>query len=162
VQIARLWNDDNKTINKNLKERTARYEEAKEKLEVAIGHPVHKIKSVMDEANKVSGLDIKVRQQAQPTRKAFPVCEYDWKDSHWASSTERELTEICRRREMPGYGPKAAMLKWLDTGSVDYEDLYVGSLEQMCMERGIKHKSSDKKVELIKKLREADEAEDKE
>jgi hypothetical protein len=32
----------------------------------------------------------------------------------------------------------------------------------MCMERGIKHKSSDKKVELIKKLREADEAEDKE
>jgi hypothetical protein len=54
------------------------------------------------------------------------------------------------------------MLKWLDTGSVDYEDLYVGSLEQMCMERGIKHKSSDKKVELIKKLREADEAEDKE
>jgi hypothetical protein len=162
VQIARLWNDDNKTINKNLKERTARYKEAKDKLEVAIGHPVHKIKSVMDEANEVSGLDIKVRQQAQPIRKAFPVCEYDWKDSHWASRTERELTEICRRREMPGYGPKAAMLKWLDTGSVDYEDLYVGSLEQMCMERGIKHKSSDKKVELIKKLREADEAEDKE
>jgi hypothetical protein len=162
VQIARLWNDDNKTINKNLKERTARYEEAKDKLAVAIGHPVHKIKYVMDEANEVNGLDIKVRQQAQPTRKAFPVCEYDWKDSHWASRTERELTEICRRREMPGYGPKAAMLKWLDTGSVDYEDLYVGSLEQMCMERGIKHKSSDKKVELIKKLREADEAEDKE
>jgi hypothetical protein len=47
VQIARLWNDDNKTINKNLKERTARYEKAKDKLEVAIGHPVHKIKSVV-------------------------------------------------------------------------------------------------------------------
>jgi hypothetical protein len=162
TQIARLWNDDNKTVRKNLKERTAEYEKAKAKLEGAIGHPVYKIKSVMDEAKEVSGLDIKVREQAQTTRKVFPVCEYDWKDSHWASRTERELAEICRRREMPGDGPKAAILKWLDTGSVDYEDLYVGSLEQMCMKRGIKHKSSDKKLELIKKLREADEAENKE
>jgi hypothetical protein len=160
VQIARLWNDDNKTVNKNLKERTAKYEEAKAKLEVAIGHPVHKIESVMAEGDEMRRLDTKVLEQAQPIRK--PVCAYNWKDSHWASRTERELSEICRRREMPGSGPKAAMLKWLDTGSVDYEDLYVDSLVQMCMERGIKHKSSDNKVELIKKLREADGADDKE
>jgi len=25
---------------------------------------------------------------------------------------------------MPGYGPKAEILKWLDTGKVDYQDLY--------------------------------------
>jgi hypothetical protein len=162
VQIARLWNDDNKTVDKKLKELTAKHETAKAKLEATIGHPMYEVKPAMEEAEEVRRLDTKILEQAQPTRKPVTVCTYDWKDSHWASRTERELTEICRRREMPGYGPKAATLKWLDTGSVDYEDLYVDSLEQMCMERGIKHKSSDNKVELIKKLREADEAEDKE
>jgi hypothetical protein len=145
-----------------LKKYTAEYEKAKAELEVAIGHPVDRIKPIMDEMNELYSSDTQIRQEAQPTRKAVPICEYNWKDSHWASRTERELSEICRRREMPGHGPKAAMLKWLDTGSVDYEDLYGFSLEQMCSERGIKYKSSDKKLDLIKRLREADAAEDKE
>jgi hypothetical protein len=162
MQIARLWNDDNKSVDKKLKEFTAEHENAKAKLEAAIGHAIHRVKPIMDEAEEVRRLDIEMREQTQPARNPLPVCAYNWKDSHWASRTERELSEICRRREMPGSGPKAAMLKWLDTGSVDYEDLYVGSLEQMCCKRGIRHKSSDNKVELIKKLREADEAEDKE
>jgi hypothetical protein len=60
---------------------------------------------------------------------------------------------------MPGHGPKAAMLKWLDTGSVEYEDLYAGSLEMICFRRGIKHRSGEKKVDLIRRLKEADEQE---
>jgi hypothetical protein len=50
------------------------------------------------------------------------------------------------------------MIKWLETGSVDYEDLYAGSLEIMCMKRGLHVKIGAKKVDLIKRLREDDEA----
>ena len=58
---------------------------------------------------------------------------------------------------MPGHGPKAAMLKWLDTGNIEYEEMYIGGLASICSERGIKHKVNDNKVDLIKRLREADE-----
>lgn len=60
---------------------------------------------------------------------------------------------------MPGHGPRAALLKWLDTGSVEYEDLYAGSLGVICYRRWIKHRSGEKKVDLIRRLKEADEQE---
>lgn len=103
--------------------------------------------------------DYSIEQKAKETRPQIPICDDEWQDSHWASRTERELREICTRREFPGSGPKAAMIKWLDTGSVDYEDLYAFSLEQICRSRGLPAKSGEKKLDLVRKLNEADEAE---
>lgn len=87
-----------------------------------------------------------------------PICDYDWSGSHWAERTEREISEICHRREMPGHGsaPKAAQLKWLDTGVVEYSDFYISGLEVMCRERGIKYKYDAKKEYYISLLEEDD------
>lgn len=106
-----------------------------------------------------SAVDNQIQTQARMSRSRIRICDYNWRESHWASRTERQLNEICSRREMPGSGPKAAMIKWLDTGSVEYDDLYVGSLERICAERGIKYRSGEKKVELVRLLEESDEQE---
>lgn len=60
---------------------------------------------------------------------------------------------------MPGRGaaPKAAQLKWLDMGSVEYADFYISGLEIM---RGIKHKYEAKKEYYIALLEEDDEREE--
>jgi hypothetical protein len=63
------------------------------------------------------------------------------------------------RREMPGSGPKAAMIKWLETGNIEYDELYAFSLESLCRDRDIKFKSREKKAELVRLLKEADERE---
>jgi hypothetical protein len=47
------------------------------------------------------------------------------------------------------------MIKWLDTGIVDYEDLWAFSLENLCDKRGLTH-SGFKRLELAQKLREDD------
>ena len=110
---------------------------------------------VGDQEERRLGHDSKFQRQAEkllPT----PVCRYNWEDSPWAEKTERQLTKICKTRGMPGGGPKAAKIKWLDTGNVDYEDMYTTELAIMCMERGLKYKSKDKKVDLVRLLREAD------
>lgn len=60
---------------------------------------------------------------------------------------------------MPGHGPKAAMVKFLDTDSVEYEDLYASSLGSMCYKRGIAYKSTAKKDDLVRILKEADDEE---
>ena len=63
------------------------------------------------------------------------------------------------RREMLGSGPKAAMIKWLETGNIEYDELYAFSLESLCRDRDIKFKSREKKAELVRLLKEADERE---
>jgi hypothetical protein len=63
------------------------------------------------------------------------------------------------RREMPGSGPKASMIKWLETGNIEYDELYAFSLESLCRDRGIKFKSGEKKAELVRLLKEADKRE---
>ena len=60
---------------------------------------------------------------------------------------------------MPGSGPKAAMIKWLETGNIEYDELYAFSLESLCRDRDIKFKSREKKAELVRLLKEADERE---
>jgi hypothetical protein len=60
---------------------------------------------------------------------------------------------------MPGSGPKAAMIKWLETGNIEYDELYAFSLESLCTDKGIKFKSGEKKAELVRLLKEADERE---
>lgn len=89
----------------------------------------------------------------KPIKAEGPFCACDGSRSHWASRKDRELAEICQRKEMTGHGPKAAMLKWLNTGSVDYEDLYMISLEMLCKERGIKYKSKETGIQLAEKLK---------
>ena len=51
------------------------------------------------------------------------------------------------------------MLKWLDTGDIEYEDMYIGGLTSICRERDVAYKGSAKKMDLVRLLREADEAE---
>jgi hypothetical protein len=155
AQITRLQNYDRKTIAKDLEKLRARHDSLKLELESKVGHPVNS-SEVLSEENNLRALDIQIQQQ-EPRRSPVPICDYKWQDSHWAGRTERELTEICSRREMPGCGPKAAMIKWLDTGVVEYEDLYTSGLENICRQRGVPCKSKDKKDDLIRRLREADE-----
>jgi hypothetical protein len=157
--IARLKSNDRQKLAKNISKTKQEYISLQRQLELRIGHTVED-SNLFQEEERLRAVDNQLQMQAQTSRPGIPICDYKWRESHWASRTERQLSEICLRREMPGHGPKAAMIKWLDTGSVDYEDLYVGSLERMCTERGIKHRSGEKKVELVRLLKEADERED--
>ncbi|KAF7918948.1 hypothetical protein BELL_0596g00080 [Botrytis elliptica] len=146
-------------LTASLKTRKEEYNKAKEELEKSIGHPVLDIAIVMGRYNAILRRDHEIVDNYQPIRKPGPVCDYDWKDSHWAGKTERELRDMCRRQGMEGWGTKATHIKWLETGSVEYEDLSVTSLEIMCRKRGIKFKSGTKRLDLAMKLRETDEKE---
>jgi hypothetical protein len=160
VLVQRLRADDRKTLTKKLGEAKEECKLLKAKLESLIGHSLQAVED-REAQREHQRRDIELQMSHKPTRLG-PICDYNWKDSHWASRTERQLREICARREMPGAGPKAAMLKWLDTGEVEYTDLYVHSLEQMCRKRGLRVKSGATRGELAKLLREADEMEDEE
>lgn len=81
-------------------------------------------------------------------------CDYDWKQSNWTSRSNLELIEICQRREIPGADTGATMIKWLETGHLEYEDLYVSSLEALC--RGAW--AGSLWLEFAEKLREHDAA----
>ncbi|PVH71456.1 hypothetical protein DL98DRAFT_521047 [Cadophora sp. DSE1049] len=154
----RLWNHEKKDLAKTIKLRKEKLEENNAEMESYIGHPVPR--GMDTRAREEKAEDARISNEMWVSRRnAVPVCDYDWKDSHWAGRTERELNEICSRRGMPGYGPKAAMLKWLDTGNIDYQDMYMGGLTRICHERGIGYKESDKKADLVRRLSEADEAE---
>ena len=158
AQIKRLQNDDLKSIAKKLMKIRKERDSLKLELESKVGHPVNASEELKKE-DKLRAIDNQIERQAHnPSPK--PICDYNWQDSHWADRTGQQLREICSRREMPGSGPKAAMLKWLDTGNVEYEDLYTSGLESMCRDRGIHYKSGAKKAELVTLLREADENEE--
>jgi len=156
--IARLRANDRKKLVKDIQKAEEGSRSTKEQLEVQIGHSIEDT-DLMRIESSIDSLDNQLQSQAQLSRPRKPICEYDWRQSHWASRTERELWDICQRRGMPASGPKAALIKWLDTGSAEYEDLYAGSLEMICYRRGIKHRSGEKKVNLIRILEEADERE---
>jgi hypothetical protein len=159
AMIARLRSNDQRKLAKDITEARKKHLSWKQQLETQVGHPVDDTE-VKRKENNVNSVDRQMQTQAQTSRPKIPICDFNWRESHWASRTERDLREICRRRDMPGLGPKAAMIKWLETGSVEYEDLYGFSLEMMCMERKIKYKRDGKKVELIRSLKEADEQEE--
>jgi len=147
-------------IEKELKKHKRDFALIKQQLETRIGHPINVLASVHEE-DKILALDCQLKSAAKEARPNKPMCDFDWKKSHWADRTEVQLQEICRRREMPGNGPRAAKIKWLETGHLEYDDLYASSLEVICLNRGIKY-SGATKVELIRRLVEADEAEDRE
>lgn len=153
-QVARLQNYD----RDRLKKVTEQYDALKRELEEATGRTIHPNWIMMDQ-DQESAADYQIEQQAKNARPGKSVCDYKWQDSHWASRTERELRDICKRQDCPGYGPKAAMIKWLETGSLDYEDLYAFSLYSICLDRGLPANSTEKKVELVRRLKEDDEAE---
>ncbi|KAK0112596.1 hypothetical protein ONS95_014339 [Cadophora gregata] len=158
VMAKRLWNHEKKDLFKNIKLRKEKLEQNNAEMELYIGHPVPRDRDPRAQEEKHE--DAKIQNEMWAARRnAVPVCDYNWKDSHWANRTERELSEICTRRGMPGYGPKAAMLKWLDTGRIDYQDMYMGGLTRICGERGVEYRESDKKADLVLRLNEADEAE---
>ncbi|KAF2432296.1 hypothetical protein EJ08DRAFT_659295 [Tothia fuscella] len=127
-------------------------------LEIRAGQPVNAV-AVLDFERAQNRLDN--QDQSDFTSKG-PICAYDWTNSHWKDRSERELRQISQNRGMPGVGPKAAMLKFLDTGSVDYEDMYTFSLQRICDERSIPIRSGATKGKLVELLKEADVAAEKE
>ena len=153
--IKRLEDYDRERVEKHKRD----FALIKQELETRIGHPINVLESSLEE-DKIFRLDSRLQSTAKKARPNKPICDYDWKKSHWADRTEAQLQEICRRRQMPGDGPRAAKIKWLETEHLEYDDLYAGSLETICHQRGIKCKYGDTKVELIRRLVEADEAED--
>ncbi|KAF7896176.1 hypothetical protein EAF00_006191 [Botryotinia globosa] len=146
-------------LTASLESRKDEYNKAKEDLEKSIGHPVLDIAMVMGRYNAIRRRDHEIVNSYQPIHKPGPVCDYDRKDSHWAGKTERELRDVCQRQGMEGSGTKATCIKWLEAGSVEYEDLSGTSLEMMCRKRGIKFKSGTKRLDLAMKLTETDEKE---
>lgn len=159
-QIRRLLTHDRQTAAREQKTRHKGYEKIKADLESQTGQAIASAEACMQHETELDALDIEIQARGKQTRKPVPKCEYDWKTSHWASRTERELSEICRRREMPGSGTRAAMIKWLETGFLEYEDVTLGSLERICEERGVRFKSDARKSDLVKLLVDADEAEE--
>jgi hypothetical protein len=148
------------------KEIQADFDSKKAELEERVGHPVILEKDFKKADFQWHGREDQIYaegEQAKSDRPAFPTCDYDWSDSHWASRDERNLREICDRRGMPGgSGTKAGMLKWLDTGILDYTGLYMTGLEKICRDRGITHKSTAKKADLIALLEEDDKRKEEE
>ncbi|KAM3072448.1 hypothetical protein ACMFMG_009249 [Clarireedia jacksonii] len=136
------------------------YNEEKAELEAIVGHPVEP-KKVSKQIDELDARDRLLQDSYQPARKSQPMCDYDWKKSHWAKRSGRELQNMCQRQGMQGSGNKATCIKWLETGEVDYGDLSMTSLEFMCGDRDIKVRSKERKLDLVKKLRDADEAEAK-
>lgn len=128
-------------------------------MESELGH-TFKVSDMWETYRRYETLDNEIINRVEKKQKPpVHVCDYDWRASHRASKTERELSVICKRMEMPGYGPKAAMVKFLDTGAIEYEDLYASGLEMICYRRGIALKGNAKKDEMVRLLKEADEAE---
>ncbi|CCD56656.1 hypothetical protein BofuT4_P144640.1 [Botrytis cinerea T4] len=165
-QKSKLEGKDNTTmrdaINKltaSLKTSRDEYNKAEKDLERSIGHPVLGGEMAMKQYSAVINRDHEIVNSYQPIHKSGPFCDYDWKDSHWAGRSERELSDMCRRQGMEGSGTKATYIKWLETGSVEYQDLSGTSLERMCSKRGIKVKSGTKRLDLVMKLKETDEKE---
>ncbi|KAB8288834.1 hypothetical protein EYC80_010737 [Monilinia laxa] len=148
-----------KNLTASLKKHKRACDKAKRDLENSLGHPVLDIATVMKVHKAVDKRDGEITNSYQPVHKPGPICDYDWKDSHWAKRSERELREICKRRGMKGWGTKATGIKWLETGSVEYDELSATSLQTMCMQRGIKVKSHEVRLDLARKLRETDEKE---
>jgi len=162
MRIARLQASDGprqKTSEKARNELSSR----RAALEKKIGHALPSANAVLVHEDQQRSEDTRILQairpkpDVEPSSSSIPKCEYNWRDSHWASRTERELNDICRRREMSGHGTKAAMIKWLETGELDYQDLDVSSLEVNCKERGIKGMSKATKKDLIRMLENYDE-----
>ncbi|KAF2813554.1 uncharacterized protein BDZ99DRAFT_517800 [Mytilinidion resinicola] len=100
----------------------------------------------------------KYQENAPPPK---PMTTYDWRKSQWADRTSRQLFEITENRGMPEVGgtTKAGMIKWLETGEIDYEEYYTTPLYHWCQKRGIKVKYPEKKENLVRLLKEADEKE---
>jgi hypothetical protein len=141
----------------------ADFDSKKAELEKRVGHPVIIPEDLMKCNSQWHGKDDQIFAEGERNKQVRPrisSCDYDDSNSHWASRSERELTDICKRREMPGggYSTKAGLLKWLDTGELDYAGLYMGGLERICRERQLTHKATAKKVDLIALL-EKDDAE---
>lgn len=71
----------------------------------------------------------------------------------------RDLLDICERRGMKLNGTRATLIKYIETGEMDYEDLYVGDLKSMCEKRRIRCTSCANRLDIAKLLRETDEKE---
>ncbi|KAA8574343.1 hypothetical protein EYC84_005829 [Monilinia fructicola] len=151
--------DAMKKLKASLKTHRETYDKAKKDLEKNIGHPILDITTALGRHKVVYKRDHEITKSYQPVHKSGPLCDYDWKGSQWAHKSERELREMCRRQGMKAWDSKAASIKWLETGSVEYEDLSAGSLSIMCMEREIKVNSHELRLDLARKLREDDELE---
>ncbi|ESZ97129.1 hypothetical protein SBOR_2487 [Sclerotinia borealis F-4128] len=141
------------------KRHTDAYDKMKKKLEERVGHPIKDIAAVIRHFEALCKRDQGIVDNYQPTRKPAPPCDYDWKASHWANRSTRELQDICQRRGTQLSGSKASMIKYLETGVIDYENLYNASLEGMCTQRGIKYKWNETRLDLAGKLRETDDKE---
>lgn len=136
------------------------YQHLRSELEERIGHavPDGHMQRKMENVQRIRDSEIMNAVEATAP-KPKSLCDYDWKDSHLADRSLRDLQEICGNSGMQGWGTKATMLKWLDTGSVEYEELSMTSLEQLCRERGVQTRSKDKRLDLARRMKDADEAE---
>ncbi|PQE26766.1 hypothetical protein CJF31_00003462 [Rutstroemia sp. NJR-2017a BVV2] len=157
-QIRKSVHETKKRLERLKKE----YTKEKAELEAIVGHPVEPRK-VFKQIDELGKRDRLLQDSYQPARKSQPSCvvNYDWKSSHWATRSSQELHDICRRQGWFGGETKAACIMWLETGEVDYELLSVMSLERICKDRGIKIRSNEKRIDLVKKIRDSDEAEAK-
>lgn len=128
-------------------------------------YAVHSFKEKREQARKISLQDKNIRRNIPPTKISGRVCEYDTTDSSWALKTERQLRAIVKKKgdmKIDGvvvWGTKSTMVKWLDTGNLEYEDVSQMALSELCKDRGLTLKCNELRHSMIAKLKEADDDE---
>ncbi|KAF7946597.1 hypothetical protein EAE96_009592 [Botrytis aclada] len=120
--------------------------DARVDLESRIGHPL--LAEVrMYESSKY---DVPVVTKKAGDRGAS---DCDPKKTNWGLFNAWELSKIALEKGAPGYGTKDAMIKWLETGILEYEDMHLKSLRAQCWKRLVPQYSNDDKAALIERLK---------
>ncbi|CAG8982303.1 hypothetical protein HYALB_00005303 [Hymenoscyphus albidus] len=129
-------------------------------LDALAGHAVD-VSAFMKAEEWIRHRDHKIQSEAKRATPRNPICDYDISTSPWAEKSELELHVVCLQMGMPGRGhaPKAAQIKWLETGKFEYSDLYMDGLLIICEMRLVPTTSKMKKGEVIELLEECDERE---
>ncbi|TGO57684.1 hypothetical protein BCON_0063g00420 [Botryotinia convoluta] len=115
-------------------------------LESRIGHSIPAEVSMYES----SRYDVPVVTEKAGDRGALT---YDPKKTNGDLFSAWELCRIAMEEGALGYGTKDAMIKWLETGILEYEDMHLESLREQCWKRLVPQYSNDDKAALMEKLK---------
>ncbi|KAF2810719.1 uncharacterized protein BDZ99DRAFT_462062 [Mytilinidion resinicola] len=166
TKMERLRKDDarratpfaTRIFEKRINDARSEWEKLRVKFEEATGRPLLCVSEDLNAESKLHQRD-PVRNAPKDDPPVKHMVDYDWRSSRWADRNRHQLVDIAKNRGMPhaSGAPKAAMIKWLETGEIEYEEYYTTSLHAMCSERGIDVNQTKKKVEIIRLPKEHDE-----
>ncbi|KAF2491445.1 hypothetical protein BU16DRAFT_119381 [Lophium mytilinum] len=153
TKLERLRKDDasrgtpfaTRIFEKQISDARSEWERLRVKFEEFTGRPLRCVSEDLNVENKLHQRD-PIYNAPKDDPPVKHMVNYDWRSSHWADRSLHQLLDIAKSRGMPhaNGAPKAAMIKWLETGELDYEEYYTTALYAMCSERNISVKSAEK------------------